>query len=328
MKWFQHKTDAHRNRKIRKVLRVHGPTGYGIWFALLEKLYEAEGEFQIKADELWLEDFADDLKITDPRTLTRVFDTFAEVGLISRQLWAEQVIYCEKIVEQGDEYIQKKAQNAERQARFREKAKGEKEGKSLVSNALRNGESNDVTPSEIRDQIQISESDPDLKSKILNKSLSLKDGDRRQVKIESPELEPERERTADAFPEPDFLDFVTASLRSTCKGNLIAYVNAALKSDRPAWEAEYRKHLEKRALADSARAEATNKLDFAVNPLVVVDKSSASREELGLRRDNFRRAWDSSPSRRKSLEEALRGQPELGLFVMDGQLCDFSEVAA
>lgn len=159
MKWFKHQTDAHRNRKIRKVLRVHGVTGYGIWFALLERLYEREGSFQINADELWLEDFADDLKITDYRTLVRVFDTFAEVGLISRQLWEEHVIYCESIIQEGDTYTQKKALNAERQARFREKHKPEKKEKSRVSNALRNAESNDVTLSEIRDQIQRSDTD-------------------------------------------------------------------------------------------------------------------------------------------------------------------------
>lgn len=167
MKWFQHHTDAHRNRKIRRVLRVHGITGYGIWFALLEKIYEVEDNFQIRADELWLENFADDLKISDPRTLIRVFDTFSEVGLISSQLWAEHSIYCESIIEQGDDYIQKKALNAQRQARFREKSKAESEDESRVSNALRNAESNDVTlseaeansNSEIRDQIQKEDSD-------------------------------------------------------------------------------------------------------------------------------------------------------------------------
>lgn len=121
MKWFPHDTDALRNRKIRKVIRTHGVTGYGIWFALLEKLYEIEGDFTVTADELWLEDLAEDLKITDYRTLIRVFDTLAEVGLISAQLWEDHLIYCEAIAERGDAYVAKRAKEAEKKRKQRAK---------------------------------------------------------------------------------------------------------------------------------------------------------------------------------------------------------------
>lgn len=123
MKWFPHQTGANRNSKLRQVVRIHGMAGYGLWWTLLEKLYEAEGDFQIEATELWLADFADDCKITDPRTLTRVFDTFAEVGLISKQLWADQIIFCESILEKGDQYIQKRAYEAEKKRKQRAKNK-------------------------------------------------------------------------------------------------------------------------------------------------------------------------------------------------------------
>ena len=101
--------------------------GYGIWFALLEKLYEAEGDFQIRADEFWLEDFAEDFKVTDSRTLIRVFDTFAEVNLISPQLWAEHLIYCDSIVEKGDQYIKQRAYEAEKKRNQRAKKKQQTE---------------------------------------------------------------------------------------------------------------------------------------------------------------------------------------------------------
>lgn len=163
MKYFQHDTNARTNRKIRKVLRTHGPTGLAIWWALLEELYQAdETGFQIEADELWLETLAESLCISDHRTLIRVFDTFADVGLIAAQLWAEHSLHVGGIQGRSDRYTQKKAQNAARQARFRDKQKHEKR----VSNALRNAESNEVTlpdpdpDPEIRSQIQ--DLDPDF----------------------------------------------------------------------------------------------------------------------------------------------------------------------
>lgn len=153
MKWFKHDTDSLRNRKIRKVVRVHGATGYAVWFAVLEKLYEMEDGFQVEADELWLEDLADDLKISDYRILIRVLDTFAEVGLISSQLWqGEHTVYCEAIAERGDNYIEKRAKEAEKKRVQRAKktppiprvSPGDKKGTS--------GQMANVPPSEIRSQ--------------------------------------------------------------------------------------------------------------------------------------------------------------------------------
>jgi hypothetical protein len=122
MKWFSHDVNSRSNRKLRKVLRTHGMVGYGIWWALLEELCELEElGFQQKADELWLESFAETCCISDHRTLTRVFDTFAEVSLISPQLWAEHYLYVPAIAERGDAYAKKRAKHAEAQARYRGK---------------------------------------------------------------------------------------------------------------------------------------------------------------------------------------------------------------
>lgn len=152
MKWYRHDTDAMRNRKIRKVIRTHGMLGYGVWFAILEKLYEAEGTFAITADQLWLEDFADECKITDYRTLIRVFDTFSECGLISSQLWAEHIIYCNAISERGDAYIEKRAKEAEK----KRKQRAQKALLSLGDKEGTKGQSSEMSPTdpEIRDQIQ------------------------------------------------------------------------------------------------------------------------------------------------------------------------------
>jgi hypothetical protein len=121
MKWFAHDTDMHRNRKIRKLFRVHGGVAYGFWCVLLEKLYAAEGDFQIPVDHLWLEDIADDMKMSDYRTPCRILDTMAEIGLIDRQLWEEHIIYSPAIAKRGDGYMVKRAQEAEKKRRYREK---------------------------------------------------------------------------------------------------------------------------------------------------------------------------------------------------------------
>lgn len=156
MKYFKHDNDARNNPKVRKVLRTHGPTGYAIWWALLEELYKADEEgFQIEATELWLETIAESLCISDFRTLIRVFDTFASLNLIDPQLWEEGWLHAESIKERGDNYIQKKAANAKRQAEYRERQRSLFESESQGRNALRNAEKPKVTPSEdqkIRDQ--------------------------------------------------------------------------------------------------------------------------------------------------------------------------------
>ena len=120
MKFFAHETKAHQDPKIRKIIRTHGCTGYAIYWLLLEKLYvEDDLGFQVEANDLWLEDFAESLHISDYRTLTRVFDTFAEVGLISKQLWCDHILYSEAIAERGDNYVQKKIYEREKKRRQR-----------------------------------------------------------------------------------------------------------------------------------------------------------------------------------------------------------------
>jgi hypothetical protein len=91
---------------------------------------------------------------------------------------------------------------------------------------------------------------------------------------------------------------------------------------------EYRHDQEKRRRNDSERAAIANQPDFVANLIEGVNKSSDSRAEIALRRENFTRQWDSYPERRTQLEALLRNQPELGLFAMDGELCELGEVAA
>jgi hypothetical protein len=120
MRFFNHETKAHQDSKIRKVIRTHGVTGYGIYWLLLEKLYsEDDLGFQIQANELWIEDFAESLHISDYRVLIRVFDTFSEIGLISKQLWQDHILYSDAIAQRGDNYVQKKIYEREKKRKQR-----------------------------------------------------------------------------------------------------------------------------------------------------------------------------------------------------------------
>jgi hypothetical protein len=140
------------------------------------------------------------------------------------------------------------------------------------------------------------------------------------------ERAPEPEREREEFSDQALRAFVSKRLKKTCKVNLSAYVNAALRNDRDVWVREYRHDQEKRRRNDSERAAIANQPDFVANLIEGVKQSSASRAEIALRRENFTRQWDSYPERRTQLEALLSHQPELGLFAMDGELCELCEL--
>jgi hypothetical protein len=157
------------------------------------------------------------------------------------------------------------------------------------------------------------------------------DQSKTEIKIslsQTPSQAPEPEREREEFSDQALRAFVSKHLKKTCKVNLSAYVNAALRNDRDVWVREYRHDQEKRRRNDSERAAIANQPDFVANLIEGVNKSSDSRAEIALRRENFTRQWDSYPERRTQLEALLRNQPELGLFAMDGELCELGEVAA
>jgi hypothetical protein len=112
MKYFRHDIDSHNNPKLRKVIRTHGGVGYGVWWMLLELLYEEGNEhepFLLHATELWLEDTAERIYIADYQILIRIFDTFAEVGLIDSQLWAKRLIFSPEFVESNRAQINQRS---------------------------------------------------------------------------------------------------------------------------------------------------------------------------------------------------------------------------
>jgi hypothetical protein len=132
MKWFHHDLDSRESDQIWELMEKHGLQGYGFWWVLLEECYSQEATgFQIEASETWFKKLSKKVNLTDWRTPVRMLDSMAELGLISPQLWADHIVDVPGIRARATKYVEKKAQNAIRQARFKEK-------NSRVSNALPN----------------------------------------------------------------------------------------------------------------------------------------------------------------------------------------------
>lgn len=96
MKYFQHKTNALNNPKLRKVIRLHGAAGYGVWWALLEELHKGDGA-EINANALWLECFSELLCIQDSKELEAIIETIAQLHLISLPHWNKRLIWRDDI---------------------------------------------------------------------------------------------------------------------------------------------------------------------------------------------------------------------------------------
>lgn len=121
MKYFKHDLKARQNRKLWKLIKTHGMTGYGIWWALTEALYLAEEQgFQINADEFWLEYFADELRLSDDTALVQVINTLAQVGLIDLLMWEKQrIISNQQILDAVATVQEDRRKGAARVANFR-----------------------------------------------------------------------------------------------------------------------------------------------------------------------------------------------------------------
>lgn len=167
MQWFRHDLSTRDSDQIFELIEAHGVQGYGIWWVILEECYSVESNgFQVEASETWFKRLSKNLNLTDWRTIIRVLDTMANLGLIDSQMWAEHIVVVPGISKRADDYMQKKAADAIRQKRSRDKKKQEKE-RNVTRDAPVTGVTNgDVTLSDsysdsYSDSNSYSHSDPD-----------------------------------------------------------------------------------------------------------------------------------------------------------------------
>jgi hypothetical protein len=295
-------------------LRKFSPKEKWAWITLLCLSSQSDDRGVITAD---LEDIAD-LCDYEKQDFQYLLDKFKTKGMVSYSTTGITILNWDKRQHTKPSDRPEATKERKRRQRVNQKAQGEEMSRDVTP------QSRDVTLQIRSDQ----DLDPDQRRseeiKILNKSLA--QDPRKQIKIEPPKSEPERAQ--EEFSDQALRAFVSKHLKKTCKVNLSAYVNAALRNNREVWVREYQADQEKRRRNDSERAAIADQPDFVANPIAGVNKSSVSRAEIALRRENFTRQWDSYPERRTQLEALLSHQPELGLFAMDGELCELGEVAA
>ncbi len=112
MKWFKHEADASQNKKVRKLKRMYGAEGYAVYFQIAEFIAE-----DIEKDNVndWgflpheyddMEFLADEVGIEDVEKLKEIIEFCCSnpVNLFEKR---EGRIYCERVLEQADEYTQK-----------------------------------------------------------------------------------------------------------------------------------------------------------------------------------------------------------------------------
>jgi hypothetical protein len=124
VKYFKHPLHLREEPRTWRLIKKHGMTGYGVLWALIEELYKAEDDgFQIQVDDLWLEQKADEYRLTDELALARFIDAFVELGFLDKQAWQERLLFSSEVLETADRYMRRKAQEAERKRRQREREK-------------------------------------------------------------------------------------------------------------------------------------------------------------------------------------------------------------
>lgn len=95
MNWFRHDIDAHDDIKIRKMQKVYGFLGLGIYWYLVEKIYQGDGCMS-------REEIIDELEmggVDDADARETILDDFIEMGLLSE---SDGVVFCERIKEEMD----------------------------------------------------------------------------------------------------------------------------------------------------------------------------------------------------------------------------------
>ena len=123
MKFFAHEINSRTDDRIFELIDIHGLAGYGFFWVILEELYGSEDTgFQIEATNIWMKRLARSLNLTDDRTMTRYFDTLADLGLIDKQLWHERIIYSQGVMQRADPYMARKAKEAEKKRTQRAQA--------------------------------------------------------------------------------------------------------------------------------------------------------------------------------------------------------------
>jgi len=112
MKYFEHYTTAHNDIKLKRLKKIYGMEGIGIWWSLCEIVgLEGVGGY-LEFIKYPKEDFAVEWNIPLERVV-KIFEDMADIGLIDK-ICLPTAIFIQKLIERADEYTKKQ----ERQERI------------------------------------------------------------------------------------------------------------------------------------------------------------------------------------------------------------------
>lgn len=94
--YFPH--NSSHGRTVYIIKQKWGNDGYAVWFQLLERLGVTEGHFIDCRDSATFIHMSAYCGVTESLML-EILDTLAELGAIDRELWQQQVIYCQNFVD-------------------------------------------------------------------------------------------------------------------------------------------------------------------------------------------------------------------------------------
>lgn len=112
MKYFKHECDAAFNKKLRKLKRICGAEGYGIYFQIIELIgRDIEksnfSEWGYLPDEYMNDhEFLAEEVGTTVENLSKTIYACLELNLLEKKGDKER-LYCSKVLERADEYTQK-----------------------------------------------------------------------------------------------------------------------------------------------------------------------------------------------------------------------------
>ena len=103
MKWFQHKTDASEDVKIKRLEAEYNNDGYAVFFKLLEKIGKEGCNFRLKLSKYPLKLLAQDFHLTEEK-LKEILNKMEDISLIGKNTLKKGIISIPNMSRYADDY--------------------------------------------------------------------------------------------------------------------------------------------------------------------------------------------------------------------------------
>ncbi len=110
MKWIQHQNNSRHDPKLRRLIRKHGPAGFGVYWMIVEIIAEKLNDNLDCILEHNLEDLSDELTI-DIATLETILNDCVKFQLFTM---INNQYQCLKVLKYMDEWTRKKIKSSDK----------------------------------------------------------------------------------------------------------------------------------------------------------------------------------------------------------------------